>query len=75
VQELNAHGSLCGKGANWFVCEALAGRRVQVEEVGRQLLVSYGEMYVRKINRERQRMRAVEVPRDVGRAFRSASVP
>lgn len=71
VQELNAHGSLYWKGANWFVCEALAGRRVRVEEAAGLLLVSYRHMYVREIHRQKRCTRALVVPHDVGRALRS----
>ena len=67
VRELNAKGSLNWEGANWFVCEALAGRHVRVEEVGGLLLVSYRHMYVREIDRQQRRTRALVLPRE-GRA-------
>jgi len=54
VRRLNSQGGLCWQGENWFVCEALAGRRVRVESVAGLLLVSYRHMYVREIDR-RQR--------------------
>jgi transposase InsO family protein len=64
VRELNSHGSLYWGGANLFVCEALAGRRVRVEQVGGLLLVSYRHMYVREIDREKGCTRALVVPRE-----------
>ena len=65
VRELNAKGSLYWEGANWFVCEALAGRSVRVEEVAGLLLVSY--RYVREIDRQQRCTRALVLPRE-GRA-------
>jgi hypothetical protein len=67
VRELNGKGVLDWEGRQWFVCEALAGRRVRVEEVGGLLLVSYRHMYVRELDREKQCTRALVLPRE-GRA-------
>ncbi len=71
VRRLNAKGFLYWEGRNWFVCEALAGRRVRVETVGELLLVSYRHMYVREIDRRQGATRAFVRPRAVGRALRS----
>jgi transposase InsO family protein len=73
VRELNAKGVLDWDGQQWFVCEALAERQVRVEEVGELLLVSFRHMYVREIDRRRRYTRALVLPRDFGRAFRSPS--
>jgi transposase InsO family protein len=73
VRQLNPAGCLYWEGRNWFVCEALAGRRVRVESVGNLLLVSYRHMYVREIDRQQRCTRPLVVPRHVGRALRSPS--
>jgi len=44
------------------VCEALAGRRVRIEETGKLLLVSYRHMYVREIDRARWLFCSAGVP-------------
>jgi transposase InsO family protein len=67
VRELNAKGVLSWEGQQWFVCEALAGRHVRVEEVAGLLLVSYRHMYVREIDRQQGCTRALVLPRE-GRA-------
>jgi len=69
VQRLNTQGCLYWRGQNWFVCEALAGRRVRVEIVEELLLVSYRHMYVREIDCQQRRSRALVL--HVGRALRS----
>jgi transposase InsO family protein len=73
VRRLNPAGCLYWEGQNWFVCEALAGRWVQVERVKNLLLVSYRHMYVREIDRLRRWTRPLVMPRDVGGALRSPS--
>jgi transposase InsO family protein len=73
VQKLNSKGFLYWGKRNWFVCEALAGRQVQVEELNDLLLVSYRHMYVREIDRRKGCTQAVVRPRAVGRALRSPS--
>jgi len=72
VQRLNTQGSLYWQGENWFVCEALAGRRVRVESVKELLLVSYRHMYVREIDRQHRCTRPLVAPR-FGRVLRSPS--
>jgi transposase InsO family protein len=72
VQQLDPAGCLYWEGQNWFVCEALAGRRVRVESIEQLLLVSYRHMYVREIDRQQRTTRPLVLPR-VGRALRSPS--
>jgi transposase InsO family protein len=62
VRRLNPAGCLYWQGKNWFVCEALAGRRVRVEEVAGLLLVSYRHMYVREIDGQQGCTRALVLP-------------
>jgi transposase InsO family protein len=64
VRKLNEKGVLGWEGQQWYVCEALAGRRVRVEEVGGLLLVSYRHMYVRELDRQGQCTRALVLPRE-----------
>jgi transposase InsO family protein len=73
VRRLNPAGCLDWEGQRWFVCEALAGRRVRVESVENLLLVSYRHMYVREIDRQQRCTRPLVMPHDVGRALRSPS--
>ena len=73
VRRLNPAGCLYWEGANWFVCEALAGRRVRVEKIANLLLVSYRHMYVREIDRSARCTRPLVLSRKVGRALRSPS--
>jgi transposase InsO family protein len=72
VRRLNRKGFLYWEGRNWFVCEALAERCVQIEQVGELLLVGYRHMYVREIDRRQGCTRALIWPR-VGKALRSPS--
>jgi transposase InsO family protein len=62
VQRLNTQGCLYWRGETWFVCEALAGRRVRVESVQDLLLVSYRHMYVREIDRRQHCTRPLVLP-------------
>ena len=73
VRRLNPAGCLYWEGEHWFVCEALAGRRVRVENVENLLLVSYRHMYVREIDRSQRCTRPLVLPHGVGRALRSPS--
>lgn len=50
MERLNGQGLLHEGGRRWFVCEALAGQRVRIEEVQTKLLVSYRHMYIREID-------------------------
>jgi len=73
VRMLNSAGCLEWEGPRWFVCEALAGRRVRIEKVENLLLVSYRHMYVREIDLAARCTRPLVLPREVGRAVRSPS--
>jgi transposase InsO family protein len=59
VQRLNSQGMLSEKRHRWFVCGALADQRVRVERFDGKLLVSYRHMYIRQIDLERRRSRAL----------------
>ena len=65
VRQLNSAGCLSREGQRWFVCEALAGRRVRVERIENLLQVSYRHMYVREIDRRQRSTRPWVIPRDV----------
>ena len=45
-----------------FVCEALAGERVWIEQVDRHLLVRYRHMYVREIDTQKKTTKPLVVP-------------
>lgn len=66
VRRLNSQGMLSEPGHRWFVCEALAGKRVRVEGFQGKLLVSYRHMYIREIDRERCYSRALVFARQRG---------
>jgi transposase InsO family protein len=70
VRRLNPAGCLYWEGQNWFVCEALAGRRIRVERVEKLLLVSYRHMYVREIDRLQKRTRPLVLPHDFAETLR-----
>lgn len=63
VQRLNTQGMLAEGGRRWFVCEALAGQRVQLERIEGKVLVSYRHMYLREIDTTRGCTRPLVVPR------------
>lgn len=62
VKRLNTQGCLEYNRRRYFVCEALAGERVQVEQAEKYLLVSYRHMYVRQIEVESGRTEALVLP-------------
>lgn len=66
VRHLNSQGMLTEQGQRWFVCGALADRRVRVERFDGKLLVSYRHMYIREVDPERRRSRPLVVARDRG---------
>ncbi len=68
VRRLNSQGMLSEQGRRWFICESLAGRRVRIERFDGKLLVSYRHMYIREVDLERRRSRALVVARDRGAA-------
>lgn len=72
VRRLNPAGCLYWQGKNWFVCEALAGRWVRIEEVAGLLLVSYRHMYVREIDGQQGCTRPLVLPIEERGARRGA---
>src|SRR5258707_5747493 len=73
VRRLNPAGCLSWAGQRWFVCGALAGRPGAVGSAGSVFLGSYRHMYVREVDRARDRTQPLVVPREVDRALRSPS--
>lgn len=63
VRRLNSNGMLAAVGRRWFVCEALAGQRVRVEEFDGKVLVSYRHMYIREIHLQHRISRPLVVAR------------
>lgn len=59
VKRLNTQGCLEYRRRRYFVCEALAGQRVRIQEVEHKLLVSYRHMYIREIDTTTARSRAM----------------
>jgi hypothetical protein len=55
------NGAIAEAGRQWFVCEALGGRRVRVERFDGQLLVSYRHLYIREIDLQRATTQALVV--------------
>jgi transposase InsO family protein len=72
VRRLNSQGMLTEQGQRWFICEALAEQRVQVERFDGKLLVSYRHMYMREVDLQRRCSRALVVER--GRRAENAPV-
>jgi transposase InsO family protein len=66
VRRLNSQGMLSEQGQRWFICGALAERRVRVERFDGKLLVSYRHMYIREVDVERCTSRALVVERGRG---------
>ena len=50
MRRVNVNGAIAEAGRQWFVCEALGGRRVRVERFDGKVLVSYRHMYIREID-------------------------
>jgi len=63
VKKLNSQGCLDHRRGRFFVCEALANEEVCVEWLGGLLLVRFRHFYVREINVETGRTRALAVSR------------
>lgn len=59
VRRLNTQGCLEWRGRRWFVCEALAGRHVGVEEVEHLVVVSYRAMTIRELDLRTHKTRAL----------------
>jgi hypothetical protein len=62
VKRLNLKGSMYYRYGRHFVCEALGGELVQIEQIGNKLLVRYRHMYVREIDMDTGRSIAVVAP-------------
>lgn len=50
VKRLNPKGAMDYNRKRYFVCEALAGEKVQIEMLENKLVVSFRHMYIREIN-------------------------
>jgi hypothetical protein len=59
VRRLNSQGCLQWRGRRWFVCEALAGKQVCVEEVEHLVVVSYRAMAIRELDLRTRSTRAL----------------
>jgi hypothetical protein len=62
VKRLNGAGCLQWQQGRYFVCEALAGEQVRIQQVEHRLLVSYRHMYVREIDPAVGATRALVAP-------------
>lgn len=62
VERLNSQGSLKCHRRRHFVCEALAGERVRVEEIDQLLLISYRNVYIREIDLKSGKTRPLILP-------------
>jgi transposase InsO family protein len=62
VCRLNSQGSLDYQSQRYFICEALADERVQVDRLDNKLVVSYRHMYVREIEPETGRSKPLLQP-------------
>ncbi len=70
TRQLNSQGCLPYGRGRYFVCEALAGRRVRVDELDGLLIVTYRTVTVREINLRTGRSRAVVLPARSGNVSR-----
>lgn len=61
VSRLNPQGMLNWSGSRYFVCEALAGERVRVDELDNKLLITYRQQTIREIELGTGRSRAVRL--------------
>jgi transposase InsO family protein len=59
VRRLNSQGCLEWRGRRWFVCEALAGAQVGVEEAEHLVVVSYRAMTIRELDLRTHETRAL----------------
>ena len=62
VIRLNNQGQWYWKGKYRFVCRALAGERVRIQELDHHLVVSYRHMWIRQLNLKTGRGTALVVP-------------
>jgi transposase InsO family protein len=61
VKRLSTQGQLAYQGRHYFVCEALGGERVRVDELDGLLVVTYRQQTIREIELRTGRSRAVRV--------------
>ena len=59
VKRLNTQGCLEYRQARYFVCEALAGERVQIEHLDDKILVRFRRQYIRQIELATRKTRAI----------------
>lgn len=62
VEKLNTRGWLGKSRTRYFVCEALAGKTVRVEQIDNKLIVSYRHMYIREIDKNTGRTISLLTP-------------
>lgn len=55
-------GCLNWAGRKWFVCEALAGERVRIDELDGRLLITYRRTCVRELNLRTRTTSSVLLP-------------
>ena len=60
VKRLNTQGCLEYRQTRYFVCAALAGERVQIEHLDDKILIRFRRQYVREIDLETRKTRAIE---------------
>ena len=72
---LNSSGCMYYKGRQYFICEALVGERVQVDELDHLLLVTFRDTTVREINLRTGRTIAVVLPADTDRGQKCKVCP
>ena len=64
---LSYSGCMYYKGRQYFICEALVGEHVQVDELDHLLLVTFRDTTIREINLRTGRTVAVVLPTDANR--------
>jgi hypothetical protein len=62
TRRLNSQGMVEYRGARYFVCEALAGERVQLDRLDKLLLIKYRHMYIREIEVQSGRTKTIVAP-------------
>jgi transposase InsO family protein len=62
VERLTDRGWLGTSRQRYFVCEALAGKRVRVERIDNKLIVSYRHMYIREIDKDTRKTISLLTP-------------
>jgi len=62
VEKLNTRGWLGKSRQRYFVSEALAEKKVRIEQIDNKLIISYRHMYIREIDRETGRTTSLLTP-------------